>query len=162
LSGPETVVKYSDNQEMQDKITTRAASSIEVEAGAWHIGTETGSLTALGVGSCLVITLYDSRLQIGAMAHAADTHYVERAIEAMLGRMSQLGADRTSIQAKIIGGANMFSDLRCVIGQQNISSAREKLKKERIHLAGEAVGGSIGRSVEFSTAAGIVTIRIKF
>ena len=48
------------------------------------------------------------------------------------------------------------------IGEDNISYAREKLKKLGILVVGECVGGSQGRSVEFSLSSGIVTVKTKF
>ena len=35
-------------------------------------------------------------------------------------------------------------------------------KEEGIKVIGESVGGSIGRSVEFSVSSGIVTVKTKF
>ncbi|MFB0524815.1 MAG: chemotaxis protein CheD, partial [Phycisphaerae bacterium] len=65
-------------------------------------------------------------------------------------------------EAKLIGGANMFPSFNSDIGKDNVSSAKEKLKKERIKIVGECVGGSQGRSVEFSPTTGVVTVKIKF
>lgn len=45
--------------------------------------------------------------------------------------------------------------------EENVLAVKEKLRKEGIPLAGEVVGGSVGRSVEFDTASGIVTVRVK-
>jgi len=56
----------------------------------------------------------------------------------------------------------MFSAFESDIGKDNVSSAKEKLKKEGIKIVGEVVGGSQGRSVEFSVASGIVTVKVKF
>ena len=48
------------------------------------------------------------------------------------------------------------------IGKDNVLSAREKLQAEGIKIVGECVGGSQGRSVEFSPTTGVVTVKIKF
>jgi len=77
-------------------------------------------------------------------------------------RIETLGAKRESIEAKLIGGANMFSAFESDFGKENVSRAKEKLKKAGIAIVGECVGGSQGRSVEFSVTTGIVTVKTKF
>lgn len=131
-------------------------------------------LTAVGVGSCLIIALYDPRLRIGALAHAVlpvrngaagggkhDTRYIDEAIDEMLEQLAALGS-RGGLEAKIVGGANMFPGLKEDIGSENISRARRKLNATGIPIVGESVGGAIGRSVEFSLNTGSVTVKIKF
>ena len=133
-------------------------------------------LVALGVGSCVVITFYDSVLKVGAMAHAmlpdSTEHestsnpfkFTDLAIDQMIRKMESLGSQKINMDAKIVGGANMFPSLKNEIlraGEENVRVVKEKLKKDGIRLAGEVVGGSVGRSVEFDTTSGIVTVRVK-
>ena len=161
------------------------------------------NLITSGVGSCLVVTLYDPKRQIGALAHTMlplsptqntgyETHifdnlppetlpgrqacqlaeqvsakvkdmkYINVAIDEMLQRMQTQGAKREDLEAKLIGGANMFPSFDSDIGKDNLLSAKEKLKAEGIRIVGECVGGSQGRSVEFSPTTGVVTVKIKF
>jgi len=56
----------------------------------------------------------------------------------------------------------MFGLSSSDIGRENVLSAKKKLKQENIKLIGESTGGSVGRSVEFSVATGIVTVKISF
>jgi len=148
---------------------------IEVKMGDLVVMKSVENLTTSAVGSCLVITLYDPKLKSGGLAHAMlpsssrvrgldsrETKYVDIAIDQMLKRMEAYGAKREDLEAKIVGGANMFNGLESDIGAQNVLGAKEKLKREGIRLVGESVGGSQGRSVEFSVACGIVTVKIKF
>jgi chemotaxis protein CheD len=135
---------------------------------------EAGHLTSRGIGSCLVITLYDPKLRLGSIAHAvlspearrinakADTIYVDVAINQMLEKMLMLGAARERLEAKIVGAANMFTAFKSDLSRKNVASAKEKLKQESIRLVGECVGGSIGRSVELALDTGIVTVKTKF
>ena len=161
------------------------------------------NLITSGVGSCLIVTLYDPKHQIGALAHTMlplsptqstkhnaklpgslsceslpgqqaclvagqvsakvkNTIYIDVAIDEMLQRMLIQGAKREDLEAKIIGGANMFPSFDSNIGKDNVLSAREELKKKGIRIVGECVGGSQGRSVEFSPTTGVVTVKIKF
>ncbi len=179
-------------------------SDIEVHMGEIAVIEGSHSLSTSGVGSCLVITLYDPKLQIGALAHAMvpvqakrdaeyqqrlsaclsleassvsqacavaertatkaeDTKYVDVAIDQMLKGLETKGATRENLEAKLIGGANMFpSIISDDIGNDNVLSARDILKSEGIRIVGECVGGSQGRSVEFSPTTGVVTVKVKF
>lgn len=149
----------------------------EVKIGEIAVAKTPDNLIASAVGSCLVITLYDPKLKIGALAHAMlpsrgvsrathheirDTRYVNIAIDESLRQLNTLGAKREDLEAKLIGGANMFPALKSDIALDNISCAKEKLSKEGIRIVGESVGGNQGRSVEFSISSGIVTVRMKF
>ena len=91
-----------------------------------------------------------------------DTRYADIAIDEMLKKIVAQGAKKEFIVAKLIGGANMFSAIISKIGEDNISYTREKLKNVGVPIVGECVDGSQGRSVEFSCASGIVTVKTKF
>lgn len=45
------------------------------------------------------------------------------------------------------------------IGRRNVSAARKELKRLGVVLAGEDVGGSVGRTVELSTQTGKLAVR---
>lgn len=150
-----------------------SAMDIEVPMGELVVAKEEGNLAAQAVGSCLVIILYEPKLKIAGMIHAMlpssvtqgaqpDAKYVDTAIDLAVEKMHSLGAQSFNIEAKLAGGANMFGLSGLDIGRENIESAKKKLKDEGIKLIGESTGGSIGRSVEFSVATGIVTVKISF
>lgn len=176
---------------------------IEVHMGDIAVIDGPHNLITSGVGSCLVVTLYDPKIQIGALAHTMlplsptqstehdtrlsgslsskaapgrqtclvaeqvsakveDTKYIDVAIDQMLQRMQTQGAKRQDLEAKLIGGANMFPSFASDIGEDNVQSAKDKLKAEGIRIVGECVGGTQGRSVEFSPTTGVVTVKVKF
>jgi len=151
-------------------------SDIEAHMGEMKTARDPDNLLALGVGSCIIITFFDPKLRIGALAHtmlpdskkAAPSEnpikFADKAVDVMVKEMRKKGTLKQDIEAKIIGGANMFPNIEhgdLKPGEDNITSVRKKLNKESIRLVGEAVGGTSGRSVEFSTVTGIVTIKIK-
>lgn len=162
------------------------AMDIEVPMGELVVTKEEGDLTAQAVGSCAVIALYDPKLKIAGMIHAMlphaheseacpksgrslpegggqpDAKYVDTAVDLAVEKMCSLGAQSFDIEAKLVGGANMFGLTASDIGRENILSAKKKLKEVGIKLIGESIGGSVGRSVEFSVATGIVTVKISF
>ncbi len=147
------------------------AMDIEVPMGELVVTQEEVNLTTHAVGSCAVIALYDPKLKIAGMIHTMlphthdgqpDAKYVDTAIDLALEKMRALGAQSFDIEAKLVGGANMFGLSSSDIGKENVLSAKKKLKEVGIKLIGESTGGSIGRSVEFSVVTGIVTVKISF
>ena len=149
-------------------------TTAEVHMGEWVVTANGNTLAASGIGSCVVVTLYDPQRKIGALAHAMlppplhphghdsrDAKYTDVALDQMIAEMLARGANKHNIEAKLVGGANMFAGFKARIGDDNASSAREKLKKEGITLAGECVGGSQGRSVEFCISTGLVTVKTR-
>jgi chemotaxis protein CheD len=132
-------------------------------------------LTSIGLGSCVAIVLYDNLKKIGGLAHimlpkekeAKDTSnpakFVDSAIELMLKEMERKGADKKNIKAKIFGGANMFPNIYhnplTKVGERNIVAVKEELKKRKIRIVAEEVGGNAGRTVMFDTSNGKVTVK---
>lgn len=131
-------------------------------------------LVSSGVGSCLIIALYDRTTKIGGMAHAMlpaphdktdkDTNplrFVDTAIATLIEEMQGLGCDLKNIVAKLAGGADMFSTLGVYskeIGVKNADKANEVLTQMGIEIAAENTGGTSGRHVEFNLANGILSI----
>jgi chemotaxis protein CheD len=148
-------------------------ASMNVGVGEVSVGRGSDILTSSGIGSCVVVSVYDRKQRTGAMAHAllpsasawadpSDTKYVDAAIDAMIAKVIAHGAGRGHLVAKIVGGANMFVDFGSGIGTQNVTAAKEKLKAEGIELVGQCVGGVLGRSVEFCTASGAMRVTVSF
>ncbi|MEI7987786.1 MAG: chemotaxis protein CheD [Chloroflexota bacterium] len=134
-------------------------------------------LVAYGLGSCLGIAMYDPVTHVAGMVHAvlpscddtteineACSKYVCCGLEVLLQKMLRAGALRTRIVIRMAGGANMlasttFSDVMN-IGFRNIESSRRKLSEMKFKIAGEEVGGNIGRTVRFYVADGRMAIRM--
>jgi len=147
--------------------------TMNVSVGQVSVGKGSDILTSSGIGSCVVVSLYDRMQRTGAMAHALlplasagaalpDAKYVDAAIDAMIAELVAHGAARDRLVAKIVGGANMFADFGSGIGAKNVAAAKEKLKAESIEVVGECVGGVLGRSVEFCTASGGMSVTQRF
>lgn len=146
-----------------------------VGVGEYHIVAPPGKLTCIGLGSCVGIAIYDLRIGIGGVAHAMlpkydegrdkknASKYTDSAIYIMVDELVELGCSKVSLRAKMAGGAQMFSFIasdNLNIGQRNSDAARETLKKERIPLIGEHVGGSKGRTTIFDPTSGQYQIKI--
>jgi len=136
----------------------------------------TGILKTTGLGSCVGLTLYDSKAKVAGMAHVMlpsseiakegtlnVAKYADTAIPDMIEKMKALGANVARLEAKMAGGAQMFafasqSDTMR-IGPRNTESCKEMLKKYAIPIKAEDTGGSYGRTIEFNCETGMLLIR---
>ncbi|UCC47902.1 MAG: chemotaxis protein CheD [Gemmatimonadota bacterium] len=145
-----------------------------VPAGEQRIRKAEGILSVLGVGSCIVIVLYDEGSRLGGLAHVLlpDPTYSSQsdrrgrcattAIPDLLDELESAGAERGRITARLVGGACMFQELvsesQSNIGERNVDAARAILAEHDIPIIGEAVGGGRGRSIEFDLSDGRVVV----
>jgi len=124
------------------------------------------------LGSCVGVILRDSERRVCGLAHimlpqkqrddAATGKYADSAVPALFERMVQNGGRPRSLQAWLIGGAQMFpmSNARLAsIGDQNVEAARKALKERNIPIVFEDVGGRAGRAVLFDSEAGTVSVK---
>lgn len=77
------------------------------------------------------------------------TRYATTAVPAMLARLGIPIERARQLRAYIAGGANMLgaNDQHIHVGEQNIANVREALRRNRIRLFGEDVGGRHGRQL---------------
>lgn len=136
----------------------------------------TGVLKTTGLGSCVGLTLFDSRAKVAGMAHvmlpSSDiaregtmniAKYADTAIPEMISRMVKLGASIPRMVAKMAGGAQMFAiagnNDTMRIGPRNVEICKEMLKKHSISLLAEDTGANYGRTIEFDCETGILLVR---
>ena len=142
--------------------------------GGGAVTTAPHIILSSGLGSCVVVTLYDTKQKLGGLAHimlpdsislngshptykCADT-----AIATLIKELRSMRATPRDMVAKLVGGAKMFlssDDSSPSIGEQNIVSIKRILRQKRIPLTGENTGGNYGRSVEFYLDSGKVMVR---
>lgn len=133
-------------------------------------------LSSVGLGSCIALVLYDVRKKIGGLAHimlpslqmakdkSKPTKFADSCVHLLLGKMEAMGASRLYIRAKIFGGANMFPSVPMKsflmnVGERNAEVVRTELKKKKIRIVAEEVGGHFGRTVFFDLKDGSVRVR---
>lgn len=149
--------------------STSLDKMIEKSVGIGEVRVDQGDviLAAYGVGSCVVIVLYDAVFKIGGLAHVmlplgndTSSRYPKGALKKMLQHMSTRGVSQRDITAKIVGGASMFDIFkRHGIGKQNVERTRKELRTLGIPIVAEDVFGHWGRSVFFNLANGEVLVR---
>lgn len=149
---------------------------IRVEMADFKTAASPANLIATAVGSCVAVCLYDSPKKLGGLAHVMLPHskdskafnpnrFANLAVVEMINQLEKLGAQREFLEAKIVGGANLFPFLlkndEEQMGFRNVVAVKEILNEMAVRIVNEHVGGNLGRSVKFSLETGIVTVEIK-
>lgn len=148
---------------------------IKVGMADLNIGKSPDVITTIGLGSCIGIAVYDSVTKIGGLAHimlpdstrmknnSNVAKFADTGIEELIKKMTEAGASKTRMLAKIAGGARMFevSGLSDVgnIGAKNAEASKKKLKELGIRLIAEDTGLNYGRTVELNCANGDFLIK---
>jgi chemotaxis protein CheD len=132
-------------------------------------------ITTLGLGSCVGICIFDRTTKISGMAHVmlpsskqardntniakfADTGIIE-----LVNQMLKLGAKRSTMIAKLAGGAEMFAfkggpDIMR-IGERNAEASRHMLSLINIPVTAAEVGANYGRTIELYSNDGSLLIK---
>lgn len=151
-------------------------NSLAVGLGEIKVSREPGDvLVAYGLGSCVAVGVYDPLSRVTGLLHAvlpertngADPQcpkYVDSGIAALLQRVEQVGALRSRLVVRVVGGANMLAlstfKQALNIGERNIAAARATLSSLRLRVAAEEVGGNKGRTVRLYVADGRMNVRV--
>ncbi|MEN6395155.1 MAG: chemotaxis protein CheD [Methanoregula sp.] len=138
--------------------------------GEYHVGST--PMMAIGLGSCIGLTIYDRERHIGAMVHIMlpessgrsdrPGKYADTAVPLLLNKLTDLGCNKASLVVKMAGGACMFEYFgnNLNIGERNAEKVRAVFADHHIRIAAEEVGGKIGRTVTFyPNDGGKVTVR---
>ena len=133
------------------------------------------AVTTLGLGSCVGIALRDPQTKIGGLAHimlpdskqikdnSNIPKFADTGIEELVRQMVAAGAAKSRLQAKIAGGAQMFSFqnksnlLR--VGERNVEATKAKLAELDIPILAQDTGDNYGRTVIFFPENGDFIIR---
>ncbi|MFO7819578.1 MAG: chemotaxis protein CheD [Halanaerobacter sp.] len=148
---------------------------IRIKMADLNIGEDGDTLITSGLGSCIGVTLYDSRVKIGGMAHVMlpefpdkkddgnPAKYADTALDMLIDKLKKAGASKRRFEAKMAGGAQMFkfsnSSDKMRIGARNIKAVKGYLRKNNIPLRGSEVGEDYGRTMEFDVSTGNATIK---
>jgi chemotaxis protein CheD len=155
---------------MSEVIKVGMAESMVVQAP--------GRLACFGIGSCVCVALYDPEARLAGLAHSMlpaapasaplegdeRAKYADTAVVHLVESMEKMGAKRSRLQAKLIGGATMFSfgskkEGVESLGERNLRSARMSLQSLGLPLKAEDSGGNVGRSIEFDPQDGSLLVR---
>ena len=83
------------------------AKALEVLMGEFVIAKHSPTVTSLmtrGVASCIVVTLYNAKTKVGAIAHIPFSHSGREAIETLLEKIEEAGFNPADFTAQITNG----------------------------------------------------------
>ncbi len=124
------------------------------------------------LGSCIGIAIFDPHSRIAGLAHSILPQgaeeieqlgkFADQAVDNLVVRLTALGASRTRLTAKLVGGAAMFGTANngTELGERNAEAARRRLQAHDIPIIAEAVGGTKGRKVLVDPDSGNVEVAI--
>lgn len=145
------------------------------KAGVLHAGqvfvSSEGESVVIILGSCVAVCIWDAVRGIGGATHymlptwdgkgVASPRYGNVAISILLRKLSEAGADRAQLRAKIFGGGCLFDSMREPnankeqhLGGRNVDIAQEMLSKARIPVVSTEVGGDRGQRIVFRADTG--------
>jgi chemotaxis protein CheD len=132
------------------------------------------------LGSCISVTMFNSRLRIGSICHGMlpecnemngsncaclkGIRYVDCSIRKMLEELHSMGILNDEIEVKLFGGADMFKTILCKpntinVGEQNIKAAFKIMGDSNLRLVASDIGGSSGREIIFIPNTGEVFLK---
>jgi chemotaxis protein CheD len=148
-----------------------APDTVTVKMAEMQVVADERSLKTV-LGSCVGIIVRDPDRKVSGLAHVmlplrrfddeASGKYADSAIPALLACMASRGCRAGSLQALLIGGAQMFpagAASIASIGDKNVEAARRVLAERAIPIIFEDTGGTSGRTVVFSNVSGTVTVK---
>lgn len=157
------------------ELAVKDIAEVQVGIADYKIAREPVKLITLGLGSCVGVSLFDPVTKLGGLLHVMlpdstqfnnvnkPAKFADLGIPLIVKEMQSKGASISRLQAKLVGGAQMFSGLddkmTLNIGQRNADKSRDVLKKMGIRILVEEVGGNRGRTMILDTHTGQVIIR---
>jgi chemotaxis protein CheD len=130
-----------------------------------------GHIVVTVLGSCVSVCLWDPLLRIGGINHYVmplwngeglpSPKYGNIAITKLIEKMCLLGSRKSSLKAKIFGGASSNSNSKGLfnVSERNIILAWDILRDEGIPIISSNVGGNLGRKIIFDTEDGRVLVK---
>lgn len=146
----------------------RIKASIHI-GGVWASARPSVVRTVLG--SCISVCLRDPFAKVGGMNHfmlpstTGDDEFSARygvnAMEVLINRCMQEGAERSRFEAKVFGGGHVLRTANHdqSVPRKNISFAKRFLEMEGIPVVSSDIGGYAARSVLFFTDSGRVLMK---
>ena len=121
------------------------------------------------LGSCVGLALYDPHVRVGGLAHivlpesrgenASAGKFADTAVPALIEELIKRGAKKSSLSARLAGGARMFKVVSMKnIGEMNAVAVRRLLAERFIPIVQEDLGGEKGRRMTLNVQTGEVSV----
>lgn len=155
-------------------------TSVYLKQGEYYISDGGPVQVRTVLGSCVTVTLFCPVLNIGGITHSllpfpfpgachtAETtgRYVDSSIRHVFGRMAAKGVSFRTMEVKIFGGSQMFSQAPSKpvqnglnIGRRNVETALKIIQELGLNITATDVGGIHGRKLVFFPHRGDVWIK---
>jgi chemotaxis protein CheD len=126
------------------------------------------ALVSYGVGSAMVVALYDPATQVGGLLRFTEpdsradvqrsrqtpARYADSGIAALLDEVSRLGAAKSQLSVRIAGGSDAPGAGSNASGKRNYLAIRKNLWKLGVFVQSEAAGGTAERNVRLEIKSG--------
>jgi chemotaxis protein CheD len=154
------------------ELFTAPATDVVVRMGELAASASAGDvLLCVGLGSCIGLALVCRDGRACGLAHIVlpdssgreaerPAKFAERGVPALIAALAALGVRPDSLDAILVGGAQMFSmSTGMEIGARNEAAVRAALQSAGIPVTATATAGGVGRTVRVHVATGNVTVR---
>jgi len=143
-----------------------------VNTGEIRSGGNDTILNSGAIGSCIVITAFDSDNKIGAMAHIMlpgkhhqnsttnSLRFAEAAVEELFCQLEKKGSLKDNLEICVVGGANVLKRINDTIGKDNWESVENLLKENHLEIKAKSIGGLERRTVVFDISKGCVNYTV--
>ncbi len=159
---PKELAEYADLQS--------AKNHVRLKPGEYYAADSDCIISTL-LGSCVAACLYDPINKVIGMNHfllsngrysrempaciSEAGRYGVHAMELLINRMLELGAQKRYMRAKVFGGATILTaqngqETFACVGEVNCRFICEFLKNEQIPVTARDLGGPLGRVIVFS------------
>jgi chemotaxis protein CheD len=133
-------------------------------------------ITTIGLGSCVGIVLYNLVDSYCGLVHimlpsskeiannSKRAKFADTGIEDLIAALEKKGVKRSSLCAKIAGGATMFEFSKNAsalgsVGDRNVKAVKEALASYNIRIVAEDTGANYGRTIVFDPVTKDLIIR---
>jgi chemotaxis protein CheD len=133
------------------------------------------SIVTHALGSCIAVCVFDPVVRVAGLLHfllpdskinpsraqAQPAAFADTGIPMLLDSAFRLGAHKRRCVVHLIGGAEMttLSNANTFnVGRRNLLAARHALWRNGVLIQGEAVGGSVVRTVRIDVARGGIQV----
>lgn len=125
------------------------------------------------LGSCIAVCLWDPSAGVAGLLHfllpdskinaqRAETQpatYADTGVPLLLREAYSLGATKQRTLVRLIGGAEVVGGAGSFnVGKRNLLAARNLLWRQGLLIKGEAVGGTVARTVHLGVAHGRIRV----
>lgn len=144
--------------------------TVKVLPGEYFVDRE-DILIMTTLGSCIAACIWDKQMRVGGMNHfllpesgdsqtAGVGRYGSYAMELLINELIKMGANRSTMEAKVFGGAAVIQGMNSMnVGKTNTEFVINYLKTERIPIVSQDVMDIYPRKVCFLPASGKAMVK---